>query len=70
MNRLEQLVNEGNVLKVLDYLKQFGISNKKISDISGVHFTTVHNYKKGLFEMGEDKQKQRLDTVREVFLNV
>lgn len=70
MNRLEQLVKEGNVLKVLDYLKKLGVSNKKVSEMSGVHWTTIHHYKMGNFTLGEDKQRKILDTVKDVFLNV
>lgn len=68
MNRLTELVENGDVLKVLDYLRTMGVSNKKVCDLSGVHFTTVHHYKKGNFELGEDKKQRILDTVRRVYL--
>ena len=68
MKVLERLINTGDVLGVLEYLKKMGVSNKKVSDLSGVHFTTVDRYKKGYFELGDDKKEKILITVKEMFL--
>lgn len=68
MYRLMELVEHGDLLGVLEYLRTVGVSNKKVCDLSGVHFTTVHHYKKGKFELGEDKKEKILDTVRRVYL--
>lgn len=68
MRVLEKLVNSKDVLGTLDYLKKLGISNKRVSDLSGVNWSTVNKYKKGYFDLGEDKKDKILNTVKEMFL--
>lgn len=68
MEKLRQLIYNKDVLGVLDHLKGMGVSNKRVSDLSGVHFTTVDKYKKGHFELSDEKKELILNTVMEVYL--
>lgn len=69
MNRLNELVKEGNVLEVLEQLKTLGVSNRKICSLSGVKISTLCRYKQGEFILGDDKQQMILDTVKKVYLS-